>query len=304
MKQGRKKYLISLVGPTAVGKTEMAIRLALHWQTVILSSDSRQFYRELSIGTAKPTPKELNQVKHYFINSLSVNDTYSAGDFERDAMNLLQHLFATHDVVVLAGGSGLYVKALLEGLDVDPGRNEQLRKELKSLYDEKGIEGLQKRLKQTPDAFIQPTEMQNPQRIMRAIERALMTNEGQTYARLERPFRVIQIGLNLPREALYRRIELRVDLMFEQGLLEEAKSMLPFRHSYALQTVGYKELFEFLDGHISLETAKSLIKQHTRNYAKRQLTWFNRNSAIHWFEPGMFHEIIADIERQMQDNSN
>lgn len=299
-----KKYLINIVGPTAVGKTALAIKLARHFKTEILSSDSRQFYRELAIGTAKPTIDELKLVKHHFIDTLSVTDLYSAGDFERDALELLPSLFQKYPVVVMVGGSGLYIQALLEGLDPAAGRNEVLRQELKELHEKKGLPALQERLKSVnPDAY-QTIALQNPQRVMRAIEMAELSITSIKKDPAKRIFVPLTIGLDLPREELYHRINLRVDQMMKAGLLDEVKSMMDFRQTYALQTVGYKELFAYLDGSISLEEAIRLIKQHTRNYAKRQLTWFRRMKDIHWFDPGQETEIIRDLTNRIEDEIN
>ncbi|MFA6259879.1 MAG: tRNA (adenosine(37)-N6)-dimethylallyltransferase MiaA [Bacteroidia bacterium] len=299
-----KKYLINIVGPTAVGKTALAIKLAKHFHTEILSSDSRQFYRELSIGTAKPSPDELQEVPHHFINSLSVTDLYSASDFERDALALLQTLYSKYDVVVMVGGSGLYIKALLEGLDPAAGRDESLRKELKELHEQQGIEVLQERLKAADPTAYETVALQNPQRVMRAIEMAELSLIVVKKETTKRPFIPLSIGLDLPREQLYERINQRVDQMMLQGLTDEVKSMSAYRQTYALQTVGYKELFSFLDGSIPLQQAVSLIKQHTRNYAKRQLTWFRRDKSICWFSPEQENEIIQQINNRIDGEVN
>jgi tRNA dimethylallyltransferase len=258
---GKNKTLLCILGPTAVGKTAAAIKLARELNTEIISADSRQFYKEISIGTAKPSQEELAAVPHHFIGHLSIHQTYNAGDFERDALAKLDELFTTHDTVIAVGGSGLYVKALIDGLDQLPLANEALRDELNALYAKEGIEPLQQRLQQLDAEAYAQTEIQNPQ-------------------------------LNLERELLYDRINTRVDLMMEQGLLEEVKSVFAERDNYALQTVGYKELFEYLEGKHDLEKAVDLIKQHTRNFAKRQLTWFRKEAPEHWFEPGQSQEIL------------
>ncbi|TAE90615.1 MAG: tRNA (adenosine(37)-N6)-dimethylallyltransferase MiaA [Bacteroidetes bacterium] len=281
------KTLLCILGPTAVGKTAAAIRLAQQLNTEIISADSRQFYQEVSIGTAKPSKVELDAIPHHFIGHLSIHQPYSAGDFERDALAKLEQLFTKHDVVIAVGGSGLYVKALVDGLDDMPKADEALRIELNEVYATAGIAALQQRLLQLNPDLANYTEMQNPQRVMRAIEIAIAKENGfiPNSKKNPRNFRTIKVVLNLPREQLYQRINLRVDSMMEQGLLEEARSMIPYQDFYALQTVGYKELFDYFDQKHTLQEAINLIKQHTRNYAKRQLTWFKKEAPDNWFEP-------------------
>lgn len=290
----KQKTLLCILGPTAVGKTAAAILLAKQLHTEIISADSRQFYREISIGTAKPTEQELAEAPHHFIGHLSVAQDYSAGDFERDALAKLEELFLTHDVVVAVGGSGLYVKALIDGLDDMPPADEALRDELNELYKQHGIVALQKRLQDSDEAAYLQTEIQNPQRVMRAIEIARAIKNGFTPNRKKHPrnFRLIKVVLDLPRELLYERINKRVDMMMNDGLLEEARAMLHLKDSYALQTVGYKELFDYFEGKHSLDKSIELIKQHSRNYAKRQLTWFKKEAPGNWFEPGDEAEIM------------
>lgn len=290
-----KKTLLCILGPTAVGKTATAIKLAQALNTEIISADSRQFFKDISIGTAKPSDKELAQARHHFIGHLSIHQPYSAGDFERDALLKLDELFKQHDVVIAVGGSGLYVKALIDGLDDMPKADENLRDELNQLYAAQGIEPLQQQLLLlNPDVYNQ-TEILNPQRVMRAIEIALAIKNGfvPNTKKHKRNFNVIKVVIDLPREVLYDRINKRVDVMMQQGLLNEAQSMLPHRDNYALQTVGYKELFEYFDGLYSLEKAVDLIKQHTRNYAKRQITWFKKEAPDFWFSPDQTQEILA-----------
>lgn len=290
-----KKTLLCILGPTAVGKTATAIKLAQALNTEIISADSRQFFKEISIGTAKPSDKELAQARHHFIGHLSIHQPYSAGDFERDALLKLDELFKQHDVVIAVGGSGLYVKALIDGLDDMPKADENLRDELNQLYAAQGIEPLQQQLLLlNPDLYNQ-TEILNPQRVMRAIEIALAIKNGfvPNTKKHKRNFNVIKVVIDLPREVLYDRINKRVDVMMQQGLLNEAQSMLPHRDNYALQTVGYKELFEYFDGIHSLEKAVDLIKQHTRNYAKRQITWFKKEAPDFWFSTDQTQEILA-----------
>ncbi|MES2558885.1 MAG: tRNA (adenosine(37)-N6)-dimethylallyltransferase MiaA [Bacteroidota bacterium] len=289
------KTLLCILGPTAVGKTAAAIKVARRLQTEIISADSRQFYKEVSIGTAKPTPAELAEVPHHFIGQLNISDVYSAGDFERDALQKLGELFKHKDVVVAVGGSGLYVKALIDGLDVLPPANEQLRTALHELFAADGIEGLQQYLKQLNEEAYLQTEILNPQRIMRAIEIETAVQNGfVNYSNKQpRTFNTIKVVLDLPREVLYERINQRVDLMMQQGLLEEVRSVRSYQHTYAMQTVGYTEIFEYMEGKHTLEKAVELIKQHTRNFAKRQLTWFRKEAPKHWFAPTDIEQILA-----------
>ncbi|MEI6594314.1 MAG: tRNA (adenosine(37)-N6)-dimethylallyltransferase MiaA [Bacteroidota bacterium] len=288
-----------MVGPTAVGKTSFAIKVAIHFQTEIISSDSRQFFAEMSIGTAKPNEHELQEVKHHFVGNVSINTLYSAGDFERDALKKLDELFIKNSIVAMVGGSGLYTKAVLEGLDEMPKADEKLRTELQQLFDEKGIAPLQEILKKIAPEKFAIMDIQNTQRVMRAIEISSQQNVI-VKEKTPRKFIPIKIGLNLERENLYNRINQRVDQMMEAGLLAEAKSLYDFKHLNALQTVGYTELFDYFDGRQSLEKAIELIKQHTRNFAKRQLTWFRKEKDIHWFEPEDINGVIALIEKELR----
>ena len=295
-----KKYLISIVGPTAIGKTALAIELAKYYQTVILSADSRQFYKEISIGTAKPSIEELNEVQHYFINNKSVSETYSAGDFERDALKLLSELFKEKDIVILVGGSGLYIKALWEGLDEMPPLNEELRKAIINDYETKGIGYLQNKLQALNPEKYEKIDAQNPQRLMRAIEiEEQNITFKSTQIKAPRFFETIKICLNTDREILYDRINKRVDTMIENGLLKECEQLIEFRNNYALITVGYSEIFSFFDGEISLKKAIELIKQHSRNYAKRQVTWFKREVDLNWFEPKEISKIIDYLNNEI-----
>ena len=290
------KKLICILGPTAVGKTAVAIELAKHLNTEILSADSRQFYQELSIGTAKRSAKELAAVQHHFIGHISIHQSYSAGDFERDALKRLEELFKKHNVVVAVGGSGLYVKALLEGLDKMPEGDEQLRNELYQLFESNGINALQERLIQVSPESASAIDMNNTQRVMRAIEIAEGGGLNKDIIKQPRAFQTLEIILNRPREILYNRINKRVDEMIAAGLIDEAKQLLPHKDLYALQTVGYTELFEAFEGKMTTEQAITLIKQHSRNYAKRQITWFKRQSNAHWFEPEQLNEIFTCVE--------
>lgn len=298
-------YLISIVGPTAIGKTALAIQLAKHFNTHIISADSRQFYKEISIGTAKPSDDELKEAPHHFINNKSITETYSAGDFERDAIAKLEELFKEHSVLIMVGGSGLYVNAVLEGLHEMPSVDQETRNGIIELFKAEGIEALQNKLKALDEDRFNSIDIMNPQRLMRAIEIALLSKEK--FAELKqpqkklRPFKIIRIALNTDRQKLYDRINQRVDLMINAGLLKECQSMYDYRNHYALQTVGYTEIFDFFDGKCDLNQAIELIKQHTRNYAKRQLTWFRRDADTAWFEPDNNKEILAHIKSLMKE---
>jgi tRNA dimethylallyltransferase len=286
--QFQTKTLIVIAGPTASGKTAAAIELAKYYKTVIVSADSRQFYREMSIGTAKPTEDELAAVKHYFINSLSITETFTAGDYEKQCLELLNELFQIHDAVILVGGSGLFIKAVCEGFDEFPDTKPGVREKLKKEFEEKGIGVLQEMLKIVDPEYYGQVDLDNPQRVIRALE--VFETSGQPYSSYrklninKRPFQIIKLGLNMEREVLYHRINQRVDDMVHQGLVEEAKLLLPYRHLNALSTVGYSELFDYFDGKTDLKTAIDLIKQNTRRFAKRQVTWFGKDEEIVWFK--------------------
>ena len=298
-------YLISIVGPTAIGKTDLAIQLAKHFNTHIISADSRQFYKEISIGTAKPSDDELNEAPHHFISNKSISETYSAGDFERHALIKLEALFKEHKAIIMVGGSGLYVNAVLEGLHEMPSVDQETRNGIIELYKAEGIEALQNKLKAIDEDRLNAIDIMNPQRLMRAIEIAMLSKETFGDLRQQqkkvRPFKIIKIGLNMDRQTLYDRINHRVDLMINAGLLKECQSMYEYRNHYALQTVGYTEVFDFFDGKHDLNKAIELIKQHTRNYAKRQLTWFRRDADTAWFEPDNNKEILAHIKSLMKE---
>jgi tRNA dimethylallyltransferase len=283
------KTLIVVAGPTAIGKTAAAIQLAQQYKTVIVSADSRQFYREMSIGTAKPTAGELAAVKHYFIGSHSITETFSVGDYEKQCLNLLNDLFQVYNTIILVGGSGLYIKAVCEGFDDLPAANKETRAQLNGELLENGIHGLQEKLRIVdPDYFAQ-VDLNNPQRIIRALEVFETTGiPFSSYRKAtvnKRPFSIVKIGLNMERDKLYQRINHRVDLMVQEGLLEEVKSLLPYRHLNALNTVGYTELFNYFDGKTDMPAAIELIKQNTRRFAKRQLTWFRKDTEIKWVNP-------------------
>jgi tRNA dimethylallyltransferase len=282
------KTLIVIAGPTASGKTAAAISLAQHYNTVVVSADSRQFFREMSIGTAKPNEAELAAAPHYFINSHSITEPFSVGDFERQCLQLLDELFQKHDVVILAGGSGLYIRAITEGFDDLPTADPDIRDRLNAKLSANGIAALQERLKEIDPAYYSEVDINNPQRVIRALE--VYESTGKTFSSYrtskinKRPFHIIKLGLDMPREKLYDRINQRVDIMVKDGLLEEVASLTPYRQYNALNTVGYSELFAYLDGKTDLDTAIAQIKQDTRRFAKRQLTWFRKDKEIIWMD--------------------
>lgn len=296
----KQKTLIVIAGPTAVGKTNVAIKLASHYNTAIISADSRQFYCEMAIGTAKPSTEELAQAKHYFINSHSITNNFNVGDFEKGGLNLLDEIFTGNNLAILAGGSGLYIKAICEGFDDLPAVNIEIRNRLNTEYEKNGISSLTECLKVVDPVYYNEVDINNPQRIIRALE--VIESTGQPFSSYrtakakERPFNVIKIGLNLPRDLLYQRINLRVDEMIKQGLIAEVRSLLQYRNLNALNTVGYKEVFEHLDGKIDIDSTITAIKQNTRRFAKRQLTWFNKDKQITWFEPSQVNTIIKYID--------
>jgi tRNA dimethylallyltransferase len=298
--QPKRKTLLTIVGPTAIGKTRMAIALATHFGTEILSCDSRQFFKELRIGTAVPSAEELAQVPHHFIQHKSIFESYSVGDFERDVIALLDKLFKKHDVVVMVGGSGLYAKAIIDGLDDFPEVDEVIRQELNEAYAQKGIGYLQELLKTLDEVQYNQMDVQNPQRLIRALE--VCRASGKPYSSFlqrkekQRDFTSVQIGLTADRTEVYERINKRVDMMLEEGLLIEAQDMMPYKHLNALQTVGYKELFSFFEGECSFEVAIEAIKMNTRRFAKRQFTWFQKDKRIKWFDyRSSLEEVVLGI---------
>lgn len=281
------KYLICVLGPTAIGKTSLSIKLAQAYQTHIISADSRQFFREMYIGTAAPEPVELKAAPHHFIHHKSIEEAYSVGDFQREALEKIDQLFKDHSILILAGGSGLYVKSILEGLDDFPDVDPSIRQDLNNIHAQQGLLPLQEKLRGLDPATYSRIDIENPHRVIRALEICIGT--GKPYSsylqkgRLSRNFSVIKIGLTAPREEIYSRINQRVDLMVEAGLPEEAGKLLPYKHLNALNTVGYKEMFAYLEGEYTLEQAVEEIKKNTRRFAKRQLTWFRKEEDIHWF---------------------
>lgn len=299
----KPKYLIVVAGPTAIGKTALAIQLAQHYTAEIISADSRQFYNELNIGVAKPFPDELSAAPHHFIGHIGIQQHYTAGDFEREALELLDTLFAKHDVVVLVGGSGLFINALLNGLDDLPS-DEVIRDTLNQRYQNEGLEPLLQQLKELDEESYASIDISNHRRVIRTLEICLASGQKASVLRSNatttRNFIPIKIALNTDRETLYKRINKRVDAMMVAGLEEEVKNLLPFRTLNALQTVGYKELFEYFDNKTSLKQAVELIQQHTRNYAKRQLTWFRKDTEYTWFTPNDSQGVISYIDKSMQ----
>lgn len=297
--------LVTIVGPTAIGKTRLAIDLAKYFNTEILSADSRQFYKEMTIGTAVPTKDQLAEVPHHFIQHKSIQDDYNVGDFEREALKTLEELFKVQDVVVLAGGSGLYVDAVTRGLDYFPEVDEDIREQLNQSYVEGGILILQKKLRQLDPDYYEKVDLANPHRLIRALGVSLAS--GKPYSsflnkrQVKRPFRMITVGLTADRTVLYDRINKRVDLMMEQGLLDEVKTLEQYQDRNALQTVGYKELFKYISGSWELEIAVREIKKNTRRYAKRQITWLKKHTDVHWipYNTGR-EEVIQYVNRQLK----
>ncbi|WP_234982086.1 tRNA (adenosine(37)-N6)-dimethylallyltransferase MiaA [Algoriphagus halophilus] len=297
--------MILIVGPTAVGKTELCLNLAKKFNSEIISCDSRQFYKETNLGTAKPSKNELEQVPHHFINSLSVETSYDVKMFEKDAINLIEKLFFKHQFLILTGGSGLFADAVINGLDEMPEIDPEFRKEVIAEFEEKGLEFLQNEVEKNDPEYFQQVDINNPQRLMRAIE--VFRGTGKPFStfrvkkKAERNFKTIKIGLTRDREELYKRIDDRMDLMIEAGLFEEAASLFDKRHLNALQTVGYSEIFGFLEGKYDKEEAIRLLKRNSRRYAKRQLTWFRRDSEITWFHPSEESNIISYINSQIAE---
>ncbi|MDR2653670.1 MAG: tRNA (adenosine(37)-N6)-dimethylallyltransferase MiaA [Prevotellaceae bacterium] len=290
------KRLIVLLGATGVGKTDLSIQLAQCLKCPIISSDSRQIYREMTIGTAVPTREQLASVQHYFIQSRSIFDDYTAGKFELDAIELINNLFCKHEQLLMVGGSGLYIDAVCRGIDAIPATENWLRQSIIERYKNEGIESLRFQLKRLDVEIYNQIDIKNPQRVMRALEVCLTS--GKPYSELKRNFEktrdfdILKIGLQLNRNELYDRINSRIDKMIEQGLIDEARQLYAHRNVNALKTVGYKEIFEYLDGKISLDEAVNLIKRNTRRYAKRQISWFARYDDIIWFHPNDFEKIL------------
>ena len=299
------KTLIVILGPTGVGKTKTAIEVARFFRTEIISADSRQVYKELSIGTAVPSVSELEQARHHFIHAFSIRDYYNASRFETDVLNLLEELFQQKSMVLMVGGSMLYLDAVCKGIDDLPTVDIALRESLIRDLETEGLENMRLRLKKLDPDYYRQADLKNPKRILHALEICLMT--GKPYSSLrsntvkKRPFRIIKAGLNCSREALYDRINKRVDKMVEDGLIEEARKVYPLKHLNALDTVGYKELFAHFDGKITRDEAIQQIKNNTRKYARKQLTWFRKDKSVRWFEPGEENKVIHYIKSEIEN---
>lgn len=298
--------LIIVLGPTGVGKSDISIQLAKHYHSEIVSADSRQFFRELSIGTAVPSSEDLKIVPHHFIQNKSIHDYYNVSEYETEALHLINNLFVKVNPVILTGGSMLYVDTVCNGIDDIPTVDPEIRDDVIRWYEQNGIEALRQRLLEIDPEYYQIVDLNNPKRLLHAVEIHQMTGLPLTSFRKktikERPFRIIKIGINQDRKVLYERINQRVLKMMDAGLLEEAKTVYPYRKLNSLNTVGYKELFSYLDGECTLDEAIDLIQRNTRKYARKQLTWFRRDEKIEWFEPEQIQEIIEFVESKMYEN--
>jgi tRNA dimethylallyltransferase len=298
--------LIVICGPTAIGKTKFAIDLANEFGTEIISADSRQFFKELSIGTAKPNPSELKAAPHHFVNNKSIVEEYNASDFEYEVLEFLNQFYKNKSTAIMCGGSGMYINAVCNGFDNEvPTADNKIREKLNNTLKKEGIESLQNQLKTLDPSFYAQVDLKNSNRLIRAIEVCLIT--GKPYSEIrkgikkDRPFQIIKIGLELDRSKLYNRINQRVDIMMKEGLLNEIKSVEKFKEKNALKTVGYKELFNYLNGECSLEYAIEKIKTNSRRYAKRQMTWFKKDTEISWFKPSQKSEVIAYIRKRTKN---
>ncbi|MBT8281750.1 MAG: tRNA (adenosine(37)-N6)-dimethylallyltransferase MiaA [Muriicola sp.] len=301
-----QKTLLVIVGPTGIGKTSLGIQLAAHFKTEILSADSRQFFKEMSIGTAVPTAKELEMVPHHFIHHISIHESYTAGDFERDALTKLDELFELHDIVLMVGGSGLYIDAVVYGIDSFPKIRPGLRQELQNELEQGGLKPLQEELMLRDPDYYKKVDLKNPQRVLRAIE--VIRTSGKPFSdflgkgKEKRPFESVILGLEAPREIVYDRINTRVDQMIKSGLLKEVMSLKDYKHLNALQTVGYRELFSYIKGETDLQDAISEIKKNTRRFAKRQGTWFRKNKDIRWIPHDMpLKELIQFLNKTIEN---
>jgi len=297
-----QKYLIAITGPTGIGKTGVAIQLAKLFDTQIISADSRQIYKELCIGTATPKPHELSEVKHYFIQSHSISNNYNASKYESEALQLIGQLFANTDILFLTGGSMLYIDAVCKGIDEIPDADPEIRSNLKIKHVNEGLESLRLQLKQLDPDYYRTVDLKNPNRIIHALEICLTTGKPYSSFRTNpnktRPFTIIKIGLDCDRQILHQRINSRVDKMIAEGLENEVRNLLPYKDINALNTVGYRELFDFFDGKHSRDTAIELIKRNSRRYARKQLTWFRNDPLINWFQPDNMIEMIKFIEKE------
>jgi tRNA dimethylallyltransferase len=297
------KTLIIIAGPTAVGKTDLCVKLAKLLDTEVVSADSRQFYRELAIGTAKPTLEEMDGVRHHFVNSHSIQDYYSVGDFERDCLAVLAEIFQKKDIAILTGGSGMFIKMITDGIDEMPEADLDLRQNLAQRLENEGLEVLANELKTLDPIYYGQVDIQNTQRVLRALEVCIST--GQPFSsfrknqKVVRPFEMIKVALERPREELYARIDKRMDIMLASGLEAEAKSVMDFREHYALKTVGYREIYEHLDGEYDREEMVRLLKRNSRRYAKRQMTWFKNQDEFHWFDAKNEAEIISFVKLEL-----
>ena len=295
--------LLVVLGPTGVGKSDISIQLAQYYQTEIISADSRQFYKELAIGTAVPSAEDLKKVSHHFIQTKSIFDYYNVSSFETEVLELTGKLFQKVNPIILTGGSMLYIDTICKGIDDIPTVDPEIREEVIDWYNKNGIEALRERLLAVDPEYYQVVDLNNYKRILHAVEIHQMTGLSFTSFRKntvrERPFRIIKIGINQDRKILYDRINRRVTKMIEEGLVEEARGVYPYRNLNSLNTVGYKELFAYFDGEITLEEAIDLIQRNTRKYARKQLTWFRRDPEIHWFEPQQFSEIIDFVDNKL-----
>lgn len=295
--------LIVLIGPTSVGKTELSLRMAEHFHTHIVSSDSRQLYADLKIGTAAPTAEQLRRVPHHFVGTLQLTDYYSAAQYESEVLAVLDDLFKQHETVLLTGGSMMYVDAICKGIDDIPTVDEETRALMLQRYEEEGLERMCAELKLVDPEYYKIVDLKNPKRVIHALEICYMTGKTYTSFRTQqkkaRPFRIVKIGLTRDRAELYERINRRVDLMIEEGLVEEAKAVYPYRHLNSLNTVGYKEIFKYLDGEWELPFAIEKIKQNSRIYSRKQMTWFKRDQEIQWFHPAQEEEILAYLHSKI-----
>lgn len=299
------KYLVVLTGPTGIGKSSIAIKLALHFNTEIVSCDSRQIFKELSIGTAVPTQEELASIKHHFIHSHSVTENYNASRFETEALLLINKLFLKHDIIFLVGGSMLYIDAICKGIDLMPDVDPDIRNSLKEQLKDEGLESLRFKLKKLDPDYYKRVDLKNPNRIVHALEICIMT--GKTYSSFRtnpnkiRPFNIVKTGLNCDRKILHERINNRVEVMISEGLEKEALAVYPLKHLNSLNTVGYRELFSYFDGEISRDKAIELIKRNSRRYARKQLTWFRKDPEMTWFEPNQTNKIIEHINKHCKN---
>ena len=298
------KTLIIIVGPTAVGKTDLCVKLAKLLDTEVVSADSRQFYRELAIGTAKPTEEEMDGVPHHFVNSHSIHDYYSVGDFERDCLKVLEEIFTRKDTAILTGGSGMFIKMITDGIDEMPEADLVLRQQLAERFEKEGLSQLKEELRVLDPVYFEQVDDQNTQRVLRALEVCISTGKPFSSFRknqkVERPFKMLKIALERPREELYARIDTRMDLMLEGGLETEAKAVMEYREHYALKTVGYREIYEHLDGNYDREEMVRLLKRNSRRYAKRQMTWFKNQDEFHWFDAKNVTEITDFITNELK----